>query len=56
LVAIETYIFKIQNEYVITKQVINRSMLTSQSKITIGCKVKILTFSFIKPEEEIIIA
>jgi acetyltransferase-like isoleucine patch superfamily enzyme len=55
MVAIDTGEFVIKNDAIIMEQVVIGGMLTSRSKITIGNNVKIFTYCFLNPTEEIII-
>lgn len=55
MVAVDTGDFIVKNDVVIMEQVVIGGMLTSKSKITIGNNVKIFSYSFLNPTEEIII-
>ena len=53
--AIDTHIIEIGDDSTIMEQVVIGGMLTPNSKITIGKRVKIFPYSFLNPTEEIII-
>jgi acetyltransferase-like isoleucine patch superfamily enzyme len=55
MVAIDTGDVKIGHDSVIMEQVVIGGMKTPRSKITIGERVKIFSFSFLNPTEEILI-
>lgn len=55
MVAIDTGELVIKNDVVIMEQVVIGGMLTPRSKITIGNNVKIFTYCFLNPTEEITI-